>query len=53
MTDLVENGSSSITFAVLLILRLRWRLWIDYSLTVFASGHAPWQTELGRRIIWL
>jgi len=41
LTDIVENGSSSITFAVLLIVRLRWRVWLDHSLTIFARGYAP------------
>jgi [CysO sulfur-carrier protein]-S-L-cysteine hydrolase len=40
MTEMVEDQSSTITFAVLLIVRLRWRLCFDYSLTVFARGQA-------------
>src|ERR1700676_2657595 len=50
MTDIVESGNSVITFAVLLIVRLRWRLWIDCSLTVFARGQAPRRVELSRCI---
>jgi integrative and conjugative element protein (TIGR02256 family) len=41
MTDIVESGNATITFAVLLIVRLRWQLWIDCSLTVFARGQGP------------
>src|SRR3984893_9755667 len=33
MTDIVENQSSEITFAILLVMRLRLRLWLDYSFT--------------------
>lgn len=48
VTDMVENGNSGITFAVLLIVRLRWRLWIECSLTVFARGQGPRPAELSR-----
>jgi [CysO sulfur-carrier protein]-S-L-cysteine hydrolase len=41
MTDIVEDRRSTITFAVLLIVKLRWRIWIDSSLTVFARGQSP------------
>lgn len=41
MTNLVEASASAITFAVLLVVRLRWRLWLDYSLVVFAAGRKP------------
>jgi integrative and conjugative element protein (TIGR02256 family) len=53
MTDIVESGSSTITFAVLLIVRLRWRLWIDCSLTVFARGQDPRSVEFSRRVRWI
>jgi len=53
MTDIVDNGASAIAFAALLIVRLRWRLWIDYSLTLFARGHTPHRLEFSRRVIWL
>jgi integrative and conjugative element protein (TIGR02256 family) len=53
MTDIVENGSASITFAVLLILRLRWRVWLDHSLTVFARGHAPRSGGIRPRVKWI
>lgn len=45
MTAMVEDRHSAIAFAVLLIVRLRWRLWSDYSLTVFARGQVPWATR--------
>jgi hypothetical protein len=49
MTDIVENGNSTITFAVLLIVRLRWRLWIDCSLTVLqrTKTHERWNSPEG------
>jgi [CysO sulfur-carrier protein]-S-L-cysteine hydrolase len=53
MTDIVERKRSIITFAVLLIVRLRWRLWLDYSLTVFARGQTPRQTRISRRVIFI
>ena len=52
MTDIVESGMA-ITFAVLLIVRLRWRLWVDCSLTVFARGHDPRAVRFARRIAWI
>jgi integrative and conjugative element protein (TIGR02256 family) len=47
MTDIVEDPRSAITFAVLLIARLRFRFWIDYSLTVFARGQGPRPVPVG------
>lgn len=41
MTELVSNGETTITFATLLIVRLRFQLWIEYSLTIFARGRTP------------
>jgi [CysO sulfur-carrier protein]-S-L-cysteine hydrolase len=49
MTEMVEDQSSMITFAVLLIVRLRLRLWIDYSLTIFARGQAPQPMQISRQ----
>jgi hypothetical protein len=49
MTEIVEEESSMITFAVLLIVRLRLRLWIDYSLTIFARGQAPQPMQISRQ----
>jgi integrative and conjugative element protein (TIGR02256 family) len=53
MTDIVEKGNLTITFAVLLIVRLRWRLWIDCSLTVFARGQDRRPVEFSRRVRWI
>jgi hypothetical protein len=41
MTDLVSEERSAISFAVLLIVRLRLRLWLDYSWTIFARDRPP------------
>jgi integrative and conjugative element protein (TIGR02256 family) len=51
MTEIVEDAASEITFAVLLIVRTRWRFWIDHSLTVFARGQAPTATRFRPRIV--
>jgi [CysO sulfur-carrier protein]-S-L-cysteine hydrolase len=51
MTDIVQNGNSSISFAFLLIVRFRFRLWIDHSLTFFARGQPPQKARLGLRIV--
>ncbi len=51
MTEIVEDETSVITFAVLLIVRTRWRFWIDHSLTVFARGQPPQATRLRPRIV--
>ena len=56
MTELVENNES-ISFAVLMIMRLRFLFWMDYTFTVFARGEIPhrfqnsgsWMTLSGRR----
>jgi integrative and conjugative element protein (TIGR02256 family) len=53
MMDIVEDGNPAITFAMLLILRLRWRLWIDCSLTAFAQGQTPRPVEFSRRVVWI
>jgi [CysO sulfur-carrier protein]-S-L-cysteine hydrolase len=50
MTDIVENQGSEITFAILLVMRLRLRLWLDYSLTVFARNHPPRRTHISARV---
>jgi integrative and conjugative element protein (TIGR02256 family) len=41
MTDIVEDRNSTISFAVLLIVRLRFKLFVDRSITVFARGRPP------------
>jgi hypothetical protein len=53
MTEMVEDQSSMITFAVLLIVRLRWQLWFDYSVTVFARGQALQPSQISHRAIWI
>ena len=47
MTDLVENGEG-ITFAVLMIVRLRVRFWMDCTFTAFARGVAPTTSHVVR-----
>ena len=51
MQSLVETGSKDITFALLLIVRLRFRLWMDYSLTTFARGYSPQRASIATRFI--
>ena len=51
MTEIVEDEAAEITFAALLIVRTRWRFWIDYSLTVFARGQPPTTTRIRPRIV--
>lgn len=53
MTDIVESQDSAITFAVLLIVRLRFRLWIEHSLTIFARNRAPQPKRMTRRSVWI
>jgi hypothetical protein len=50
MASLVASGP--ISFAVLLIVRLRFNIWLEYSLTLFARGYAP-QPMRFRRIVQL
>ena len=49
MTELIEYPE--ISFAVLLIVRLRFWFWTDYSLTLFARGHPPRPIGLTRRCV--
>jgi hypothetical protein len=53
MTDIVQGKDSVITFAVLLIVRLRWWFLLDHSVTVFARDRSSELTELRRKIVWL
>lgn len=53
MTTIVEDRHSAITFAILLIVRLRWRVWVDYSLAVFARGQAPRLIKFSQRVVWI
>jgi proteasome lid subunit RPN8/RPN11 len=41
MTELVSDHRSAISFAVLLIVRLRFCFWLDHSWTIFARGKTP------------
>lgn len=47
MTELVE-ANENISFAVLMIVRLRFQLWMDYSFTVFARGEVPMTPNIVR-----
>ena len=49
MTDLVEGGKD-ISFAVLLIVRLRYHLWIDCTFTAFARGALPMTSRTVRML---
>jgi integrative and conjugative element protein (TIGR02256 family) len=51
MTEIVETRSSAISFAVLLVVRLRWRFWIDHSLTIFARDQPPRESRVRPRIV--
>jgi proteasome lid subunit RPN8/RPN11 len=53
MTDIVHNKGSAITFAVLLIVRLRWRFLLDHSATVFARDRAPEPTRISHQAVWI
>ena len=41
MTTIVEDIGTDITFAALLILKLRYRFWLEHSLTIFQRGRKP------------
>ncbi len=47
MTDLVEDGKD-ISFAVLMIVRLRFQVWMDCTFTIFARGVAPMTSHIVR-----
>ncbi len=47
MTELVET-SDNISFAVLMIVRLRFQFWMDYSFTIFARGEVPMTSHIVR-----
>jgi [CysO sulfur-carrier protein]-S-L-cysteine hydrolase len=53
MTDIVNDPSSKISFAILLIVRLRFWLWLDYSLTVFAQNERPRRAKISPRVVWI
>jgi len=51
MTEIVESRSSVISFAVLLIARLRWRFWVEHSLTIFARNQPPLESRIRSHIV--
>jgi [CysO sulfur-carrier protein]-S-L-cysteine hydrolase len=53
MTDIVSDPSSAISFAILLIVRLRFWAWLDYSLTVFAQNQTPCSARISTRVVWI
>ena len=53
MTSLVQDNKSEISFAVLLVVRLRLRLWLDASATLFARDHVPVRASVGLATRWI
>jgi [CysO sulfur-carrier protein]-S-L-cysteine hydrolase len=53
MTDIVKNPSSAISFAILLIVRLRFWAWLDYSVTVFARDMPPHKARISPRVVFI
>ena len=51
MQSIVESGTSPISFALLLIVRQRFKFWLDYSLTTFSKGSAPRGATISERWI--
>jgi hypothetical protein len=51
MQSLVHNNTGTISFALLLIVRQRFRFWMDYSLTAFARDYSPQRARLATRFI--
>ena len=52
MMDIVEDRSSIVSFAVLLIVRLRFKFFVDHSVTIFARGQAPQHQRITKRFGW-
>jgi [CysO sulfur-carrier protein]-S-L-cysteine hydrolase len=52
MTDIVEDRNSLISFAVLLIIRLRFKFWIDHSVTIFARDRIPEARRIRTHVVW-
>lgn len=50
MTELVSSERNAISFAVLLIVRLRFRFWLDYSCTLFARSQPPQVLQISRSL---
>jgi proteasome lid subunit RPN8/RPN11 len=53
MTSLVQDNRSEISFAVLLVVRIRFCLWLDASATLFARDHAPTRANIGVATRWI
>jgi [CysO sulfur-carrier protein]-S-L-cysteine hydrolase len=53
MTDIVTGPSSPITFAVLLVVRLRLWMWLDYSLMIFARDQQPQDARISPRAVFV
>ena len=51
MQSLVDNETGEISFSLLMIVRLRFRFWMDCSLTTFARGHRPQRARIAPRFI--
>lgn len=51
MQSLVQNNTSAISFALLLIIRLRFRFWMDYSLTSFVRDYTPQRARIAVKFI--
>lgn len=51
MQSLVANRAGAISFALLLIVRLRFRFWMDYSLTTFVCGYLPQRTTIATKFL--
>lgn len=51
MQSLVEHRTGTISFALLLIVRLRFWFWMDYSLTIFVCGYPPQRAKITARFI--
>lgn len=52
MVDIVEDRGSNITFALLMILRLRLHCWMERAVMLVARGHSPWILEISRSTSW-
>jgi hypothetical protein len=53
MSDIVKNPSSEISFAILIIVRLRFWAWLDYSLTIFARDLPPRKARISSRVVFI
>jgi integrative and conjugative element protein (TIGR02256 family) len=51
MQALVENTGGAVSFALLLIVRLRFWFFMDYSLTTFVRGFSPQRSRLTSTLI--